>query len=67
MHIFSVNNTERYKSLFCIIKLTPFFLPATGFLVPMVGTRVSIQEKKNNRNRQAKQVHECMQNMIFNQ
>lgn len=45
MHIFSVNNTERYKSLFCIIKLTPFFLPATGFLVPMVGTRVSIQKK----------------------
>ena len=45
MHIFSVNNKERYKSLFCIIKLTPFFLPATGFLVPMVGTRVSIQKK----------------------
>lgn len=62
MHIFSVNNTERYKSLFYIIKLTPFFLAATGFLVPMVGTRVSIQKKNNNnRNRQAKQVHECMQ------
>ena len=45
MHIFSVNNTERYK-LSYIIKLTPFFLAATGFLVPMVGTRVSIQKKK---------------------